>query len=247
LSSSSNNRRQDPRICAPSVGVQIRKRGIGFHRWTDDSTLVDVSSSGISITSSTLHLNTLNKVEFLLVLEGKTVSGTAIVCYASNQGSKKKYGLLFIKANVEIDQLLNGPLLSTEQAKRLGEELAERFMLQKNGEALDADNAELKKQNQLMLDAVKAMSVRLGEMGLRVKDESGNQAIPDKTLLVIPKGGVSFPSLTSSNQVARISVSAIKQGNQQFIYQLSSGEQLPNLASLLNHISTSFDQISATI
>ena len=244
MSSSSNNRRQDPRIRAPSVGVRIRKRGIGFHRWADDPSLVNVSSSGISITSSSLRLNTLNKVEFVLTLNGKTVAGSAIVCYASNQGSKKKYGLLFIKANAEIDQLLNGPLLSTEQAKRLGEELAERFMLQKNG---DEPNAELKKQNQLMLDAVKAMAVRLGEMGLRVKDESGNQAIPDKTLLVIPNGGLSFPSLTSTNQVARISVSIIKQDNQQFTYQLSSGEQLPNLVDLLNHIGASFDQISAAI
>ena len=96
-----------------------------------------------------------------------------------------------------------------------------------------------------MLDAVKAMAIRLGEMGLRVKDESGNQAIPDKTLFVIPKGGFSFPSLASTNQVVRISVSVIKQDDQPFTYQLSSGEQLPNLVDLLNHICSSFEQISA--
>ena len=95
-----------------------------------------------------------------------------------------------------------------------------------------------------MLDAVKAMAIRLGEMGLRVKDDSGNQAIPDKTLFVIPKGGLSFLSLATTNQVVRISVSVIKQDNQQFIYQLSSGEQLPNLVDLLNHICAAFDQIS---
>lgn len=174
-------------------------------------------------------------------MEGKKVSGTAIVCYVSSQGHLKKYGLLFIKANAEIDQLLNGPLLSTKQAKRLGEKLAERLIHQQNGET---PNPELKKQNQLMLDAVRAMAIRLGEMGLRVKDDSGNQAIPDKTLFVIPKGGFSFLSLATTNQVVRISVSVIKQDNQQFIYQLSSGEQLPNLVDLLNHICAAFDQIS---
>tara|TARA_R110001592_G_scaffold320639_2_gene598765 strand:- start:85131 stop:85856 length:726 start_codon:yes stop_codon:yes gene_type:complete len=235
-----SNRRQDHRITAPSAKVKIRKRG-GFHRWNNDVTLVNVSSSGLSITSSSLNLNTLNKVEFELTLDRETILGSAIVCHIGNDGLQQKYGLLFITANTDIDHLINGSLLSTDQAKRLGEELAERFIHQKNGEI---PNPELKKQNQLMLDAVKAMAIRLGEMGLRVKDDSGNQAIPDKTLFVIPKGGLSFLSLATTNQVVRISVSVIKQDNQQFIYQLSSGEQLPNLVDLLNHICAAFDQIS---
>jgi len=261
LNTISNNRRQDRRISAPSVGVRIRKSGVGFHRWVNDPTLVNVSSSGISIISSNLRLNTLNKVEFELTLNGKTVSGSAIVCYVSNQGPKKKYGLLFIKANAEIDQLLNGPLLSAEQAKRLGEESAERFMQQiaqkQNPGPIDL---ELKKRNQLMLDAVTSMATRLGEMGLRIKDETGNELSPDKTLMITSEGGLSFPALTSSNEIDRFSVSSVQtepesdpnknaqnniQDNNEYLYQLSSGDQIHNLVDLLDYICTCFEQIAS--
>jgi len=254
----SNNRRQDRRISAPSVGVRIRKRGIGFHSWSDDSTLVNVSSSGISITSNSLRLNTLNKVEFELTLNSKTISGSAIVCYVSNQGSKKKYGLLFIKANAEIDQFLNGPLLSAGQAKRLGEESAERFMQQlihkQNPEQV---SLELKKTNQLMLDAVTSMATRLGEMGLRVKDETGIEQLPDRTLMISSDGILSFPALTSSNTIARFSVSSVAttentitqntvKNNKEYLYQLSSGDQVHNLVDLLDYICDCFEQIAST-
>lgn len=253
----SNNRRQDPRISAPSVGVRIRKRGIGFHNWSGDSILVNVSSSGISITSSSLRLNTLNKVEFELTLNNKTISGSAIVCYVSNQGSTKKYGLLFIKANTEIDQFLNGPLLSAAQAKRLGEESAERFMQQfTHKQNIEHENPELNKTNQLMLDAVKSMAIRLGEMGLRVKDETGIEVSPDRALIITSGGNISFPALTSSNEIARFSVSTVQIENNtesnsnkanEYLYQLSSGDQVHNLVDLLDYICTCFDQIAVTV
>lgn len=253
----SPNRRQDPRISAPAVGVRIRKRGMGFHRWANDSILVNVSSSGISITSSSLRLNTLNKVEFELTLDAKTVSGSAIVCYVSNQGPKKKYGLLFITTNAEIDQFLNGPLLSSGQAKRLGEESAERFMQQlMHKQNSEHASLELRRRNQLMLDSVMSMATRLGEMGLRVKDETGVEQSPDKALIITPDGGLSFPALTSSNEVARFSVSSVRpdaiedlknttKNNNGYLYQLSSGDQIHNLVDLLDYICTCFEQIAS--
>ena len=89
----SNNRRQDPRISAPPVGVRIRKSVVGFHRWVNEPTLDTVSSIGISIISRTLRLNTLNKDEFELTHNGQTVSGSSMVCYIRNQGPKNKYGV----------------------------------------------------------------------------------------------------------------------------------------------------------
>lgn len=240
----SNNRRQDPRISAPLVSVRIRKRGFGFYRWTDDPLLVDVSSSGISITSNNLSLNTLDKVEFELSLDEKKVSGSAIICYVSDQDHQKKYGLLFIKANTEIDQLLNGPMLSTKQAKHLGEELAERLIHQKNSDVTDI---ELQKKNQLMLDAVKTMTTRLGEMGLFIKDETGAEMTPEKTLIIGPHGELSFPALSDTNRIARFSISTIKSdidNNTQYLYQLPSGEQSHDLVYVLEYLGASFDQIS---
>jgi len=244
LNTLSNNRRQDPRISAPLVSVRIRKRGFGFYRWTDDPLLVNVSSSGISITSNSLSLNTLNKVEFELSLDGKRVSGSAIVCYVSDQGHQRKYGLLFIKANAEIDQLLNGPMLSTKQAKRLGEAMAEHLIHQNNSDATDT---ELQKKNQLMLDAVKAMATRLGEMGLIIKDETGAKITPEKTLIIGPHGEISFPALSDTNQVARFSISTIKSdadNSKKYLYQLPTGEQSHDLTDVLEYVGASFDQIS---
>lgn len=246
MSAFSNNRRQDPRISAPSVGVRIRKRGFGFHRWADDPTLVDVSSSGLSITSSSLQLNTLNKVEFELTLDGKTMSGSAIVCHVNNNGSLQKYGLLFITANTDIEHLINGHLLSTDQAKRLGEELAGRFIYQNNS---DVTAVELQKKNQLMLDAVKAMATRLGDMGMFIKDETGAEMTPDKSLIIGPHGEISFPALSDTNQIARFSVSTVQSNvdnGTQYLYQLPNGEQSHDLVDVLEYVGASFDQISIT-
>lgn len=244
MSAFSNNRRQDPRISAPSVGVRIRKRGFGFHRWADDPTLIDVSSSGLSITSSSLQLNALNKVEFELTLDGKTMSGSAIVCHVNNNSSLQKYGLLFITANTDIDHFINGSLPSTEQAKRLGEEIAERFVYQNN---LDTTDIELQKKNQLMLDAVKAMATRLSDMGMFIKDETGVEMTPEKSLIIGPHGEISFPALSDANQIARFSVSTIQSAvdnSVQHLYQLPTGEQSHDLIDVLEYVGASFDQIS---
>lgn len=227
------------------MGVRVRKRGFGFHSWSDNSTLTDASANGIAITSNHLRLNTLDKVEFELTLNGKTVSGSAIVCYVSNHGPEKKYGLLFIKSSTEIDQLLNGPLLSSSQAKSLGVESAERFIQELAYKQNSDHDQELTKRNQLMLDAVTSMATRLGEMGLQVKDETGAELTPDKALKVTPEGGLSFPALTSSNEVARFSISSVKNNNT-YIYQLSSGDQIDNLADLLDYLFTCFEQIATT-
>jgi PilZ domain len=239
-----SNRRQDPRISAPSVGVRIRKSGFGFHRWADDPTLVDVSSSGLSITSSNLRLKTLNKVEFELTLGGKSMSGSAIVCHVGNNSSQHKYGLLFITANTDIDHFINEPLLSTDQAKRLGEELAGRFIYQNYSDVTDV---ELQEKNQLMLDAVKAMATRLGEMGLFIKDELGAEMTPEKALIIGPHGEISFPALSDANQIARFSISTIKSdadNSKQYLYQLPTGEQSHDLVDVLEYVGASFDQIS---
>jgi len=238
-----SNRRQDHRVSAPSATIKIRKRG-GFHRWNNDAALVDVSSSGLSITSNSLRLNTLNKVEFELSLEEKLVSGSAIVCHVSNDGPQLKYGLLFITANTDIDHFINASLPSTEQAKRLGEELAERFIHQNNS---DATNIELLKKNQLMLDAVRAMATRLGDMGMFIKDETGAEMTPDKSLIIGPHGEISFPALSDVNQVARFSVSTIQSdvdNSTQYLYQLPTGEQSHDLVDVLEYVGASFDQIS---
>lgn len=119
---------------------------------------------------------------------------------------------------------------------------------------------ELKKRNQLMLDAVTSMATRLGEMGLRIKDETGNELSPDKTLMITSEGDLSFPALTSSNEIDRFSVSSVQtepesdpnknaqnniQDNNEYLYQLSSGDQIHNLVDFLDYICTCFEQIAS--
>lgn len=242
----SNNRRQDTRFSAPFANVKIRKRGFGIHRWNTDSTLVDVSSSGISVSSRSLRLNTLNTVEFELSIDGKNIAGSAIVCYTTRQGTDNKYGLLFIQANTGVEQLFNHLSFSADQAKRLGEELAERFIQQR---IANSSHRELKTHNQLMLDAVKAMAIRLGEMGLLIKTESGDYTTPDQALTVSVTGKLSFPSLSPSNQINRVTVTTVeipgnRETDQAFGYQLSSGEQLNSLVDLLDHVCATFETIA---
>ena len=135
-------------------------------------------------------------------------------------------------------------MLSTKQAKRLGEAMAERLIHQNNSDATDT---ELQKKNQLMLDAVKAMAARLGEMGLFIKDETGAEITPEKALIIGPHGEISFPALSDANQVARFSISTIKSdadSSKQYLYQLPTGEQSYDLVDVLEYVSASFNQIS---
>jgi hypothetical protein len=249
LPTDSNNRRQDTRFSAPFANVKIRRRGFGIHRWNTDSTLIDVSSSGISVSSRSLRLNTLNKVEFELSIDGKNIAGSAIVCYTTRQGSDNKYGLLFIQANTGVEQLLSDRSFSTDQAKRLGVKLAEQFIQQRTA---SSSHRELKRQHQLMLDAIKAMASRLGEMGLLIKTETGNYTTPDQALTLGTKGELGFPSLSPSNQITRLTATTVEvPGSQEtdpvFGYQLSSGEQFNSLVDLLEYLYASFEKIAAPV
>jgi len=100
----------------------------------------------------------------------------------------------------------------------------------------------------------------LSEMGLRIKDETGNELSPDKALMITSGGGLSFPALTSSNEIARFSVSSVQtesgsdlnkntqsgiHDNNEYLYQLSSGDQIHNLVDLLDYICTCFEQIAS--
>ena len=98
-----------------------------------------------------------------------------------------------------------------------------------------------------MLDAVKAMATRLGEMGMLIKDETGAEMTPEKSLIIGPHGEISFPALSDANQVARFSVSTIQSdvdNGTQYLHQLPNGEQSHDLVDVLEYVGASFDQIS---
>ena len=98
-----------------------------------------------------------------------------------------------------------------------------------------------------MLDAVKAMATRLGDMGMFIKDETGAEMRPENSLIIGPHGEISFPALSDTNQIARFSVSTIQsdtENNKQYLYLLPTGEQSHDLVDVLEYVGASFDQIS---
>ncbi len=238
------NRRQDFRLSASFVNVKIRKRNIGFRRWSDDCTLLDISPNGLSLTSESLNLKTLQKVEFELDLEERKIFGIAIVCYSGHVNHQKKYGLLFIQTNPEFDEIFAGKMLSVQEVKSLGEEVADNFMFQRN---VGTNDSELNNQNQLMIDAVKSMAARLGGMGMKIRDESGGILNPDVSLQILSNGQLSFPVLSSdSNEILRSVITTTwKRGEIQAHYRLTSGKVFESLVDLLEYVCASFGNLSA--
>ncbi|MBV1931758.1 MAG: hypothetical protein KUG71_08565 [Porticoccaceae bacterium] len=177
-------------------------------------------------------------------MEGQKIFGVAIVCYSGFIDKQKKYGLLFIQINPEYDQIFAGKMLSVNEVKSLGEEVAESFMLQS---AIRNDDYELNRQNQLMIDAINSMAVRLGGMGMKIRDEVGNILNPDASLKILNNGQLSFPVFSpDTNQVLRSAVTTVwKQGEEQAHYQVTTGKVFESLVDLLEYVCASFGNLSA--
>ena len=245
MSDSSDNRRQGRRVSAPFVDIRVRKRGLGINRWTDECSLADLSSSGLSFFSAALRLETLDKVDLELTVEGRQVSGSAIVCHSSFHHGQRKYGLLFIQADAELENLLSGQVFSTGEVRHLGEELAEQFMRERS--ANNENSARWLRANQLMLDAVRAMVSRLGDLGLLIYDEHGQEVRPADALAASDDGGVSFPCPgIEGGKTLRVSVAAAwntDTGADGYI--LSTGQSFASLLELLDFICSCFGRLAS--
>ena len=234
--------RLERRLPGLNTSVKIRRRGLGFNQWRVDLDLVDLSANGMALYSSSLKLEALQKIDFELSSGQRKTTGCAVVCYAGNDESQHRYGLLFIDTDADFDAFLTGESLSSSEVKRLGEELAEQFMQKRKVEGGKLYNI----QNQRMVDAVSALAQRLGQMGLYIVSEAGEVLLPVDSIVVGNSDGLSLPMKDpSSGGIVRANIALIQGADSTvFTYQIEGGAGFSNIIDLLDHLCLCFDQIS---
>ena len=254
-----NDQRLDQRLKALNTSVKIRRRGVGFNQWRYDLVLLDLSANGMALVSPGLKLEPLQKIDFELSSGQLNSCGGAVVCYAGNSENKHRYGLLFIETDNHFDAFLTGESLSSNELTRLGEEMAEQYMYQRSDDRSDL----FRLHNQRMVDAVRAMARRLGQMGLYIFDDHGQIVLPAEALVVHKLGGLSLPmplSLSKEQSIPKVPLGSAGTRSEEIVmrnisllignadksprYQIDGGDIFNNIIDLLNHLCLCFDKIS---
>ena len=239
-----SEQRLEQRLPGLNTSVKIRRRGIGFNPWRYDLSLHDLSANGMALFSPALKLELLQKIDFELSSGGLTTAGCAVVCNVAKSAGKQRYGLLFIETDDSFDAFLTGESFSSDEVKRLGEEVAEQFMYKR----VASTEVLSRVHNQRMVDAVTTMAARLGQMGLTIKDDRGCVISPVNGVVVDSNGVLSLPvQRLGDTDIKRVDISLITSDDVSHIrYQIEGIGVFDNIIDLLNHICHCFDQISVS-
>lgn len=239
-----SEQRLEQRLPGLNTAVRIRRRSLGFNPWRYDLSLHDLSANGMALFSPVLKLESLQKIDFELSSGGLTTSGCAVVCNVAKSGNQQRYGLLFIETDDAFDAFLTGESLSSDEVKRLGEEIAEQYMYKRlaNSEVL------FRVHNQRMVDAVMTLAGRLGQMGLAISDDQGRIVSPVNSIVVDDNGVLSLPILNVGDSlIKRADITLLTTDDVDRIrYQIEGGGVFDNIIDLLNHLCRCFDQISVS-
>jgi len=240
----SGEHRLERRLPGLNTAVKIRRRGLGYNPWREDLELVNLSANGMALRSPSLKLEALQKIDFEFSSGQHTTEGCAVVCYAGSDEGHPRYGFLFIETDSNFDAFLTGESLSSAEIKRLGEEMAEQFMHLRR---LDGDRF-FNVQNQRMVDAVSALALRLGQMGLYITGVSGDVLLPVDSLLIGKNGGLSVPIKDPvSGDIVNAAISVVRNSDPAGVcYQIDGGSRFNNIVDLLDHLCLCFEQISKT-
>jgi len=241
LSEQGQEQRLEQRFPALNITVKIRRRGIGFNQWRYDLTLVDLSANGMALVSPAFKLEPLQKVDFEISSGRFHSSGGAIVCNAGVGENQHRYGLLFIETDQQFDAFLTGESLSSADLTRLGEEMAEQYMYRRKA----SESPLFRLQNQRMVDAVRAMARRLGQMGLCIYDETGQAVMPADAIVVHKLGGLSMPmGRDGCSEISCEHISLQIRADKSHCYTVAGSESFDNMVDLLIYLCQCFDKIS---
>ena len=121
----SDDRRRDTRHSIPGTEIKIRKHSFAGLGRFESSLPVDFSENGMSFISAKLELDMLEKVDFILSLEGRKVEGTALICHKALSKHGCQYGLLFIATNNDVTNLVNPGVFANLEINMHAEKTAE--------------------------------------------------------------------------------------------------------------------------
>lgn len=156
-----SDRRRDVRHVIPGTEIKVRKHTFAGLGRFERSVAVDFSENGLSFISTSIDLELLEKVDFILSLQGRTVEGTAIICQKAVSDFGPRYGLLFIATNADVTNLVDPGVFANLEINMHAEKTAE-YVAQMLGHSDNAVNNS--KHWTLLANAVDAFVRRISDI-----------------------------------------------------------------------------------
>ncbi len=120
-----DERRNDSRHVIPGTEIKVRKHHFsGLGRY-ETCVAVDFSENGLSFICRTLDSELLDKLDFVLSLAGRSVSGSALICHKELTEHGPRFGLLFINTNQEVTHLVDPGVFANLEINLHAERAAE--------------------------------------------------------------------------------------------------------------------------
>lgn len=120
-----DERRRDARHIIPGTEIKVRKHHFGGLGRFESCVAVDFSENGLSFICRTLDTELLDKLDFVLSLSGRSVSGSALVCHKEATEHGPRVGLLFINTNQEVTNLVDPNVFANLEINLHAEKTAE--------------------------------------------------------------------------------------------------------------------------
>lgn len=163
-----DERRRDSRHTIPGTEIKVRKHHFtGLGRF-ESCVAVDFSENGLSFICRTLDSELLDKLDFVLSLAGRSVSGSALICHKETTDHGPRFGLLFINTNQDVTNLVDPTVFANLEINLHAERAAELAASELGHSQTSVTNSRHWHQ---LANAVDAFVRRISDI---VRDKSGS-------------------------------------------------------------------------
>ncbi len=215
-----DDRRRDARHSIPGTEIKVRKHHFSGLGRFESCIALDFSENGLSFICRTLDSELLDKLDFVLSLAGRSVSGTALVCHKEATDHGPRFGLMFINTTEDITHLVDPAVFANLEINLHAERTAEMAA----SELGHTQNAVAGSRHWHQLaNAVDAFVRRISEI---VKDKSqtsadyavAKQAIQEFIVIDNEARSIRFrySNIVGDQQLAIISVQPISDGDVEY-------------------------------
>ena len=247
--SDASERRRDARHVIPGTEIKVRKHKFAGLGRFESSVAVDFSENGLSFISTSIDLELLEKVDFILSLQGRKVEGSAIICQKAVSDFGPRYGLMFIATNSDVTNLVNPDVFANLEINMHAEKTAE-YVAQMLGHS-DHVVSNSKHWN-LLANAVDAFIRRISDI-VREKSQTKGEyqravaAIRDFIEVDRERCLVSFKYLNIAGSVATANITVHTSGAEDDIeYRISDLKSTTSVQEVIDIIGRAFvDQYRA--
>ncbi len=138
--------------------MEVRKTRLGRMASLPSCQLADISSNGLSFTSSGDPFAPLDKVTFALHVKDQEIRGKGVICYKQSYGgSRWRYGLMFLEVSRDVESVLRDFQFEPQEVRNVARNMADHIVL--NG-CSTASERELLHKQLLLYEAVTAFLER---------------------------------------------------------------------------------------